>query len=412
MPRILTSAPGPASNTGGASRLVRRSILRALPDRLLLSVALSLTGLTACDDPTRPAGPSAGPSADAAAVISQRFIVRSLGTLGGIASWATDVNKHADVVGVACCPGSLRRSFLWRRGHGMTDLGSLGGDFTTATGINDRREVVGWGETVLGSFSFQAWLWSRAGGMVDLGTLGGLQASAYAINNRGEVVGSSESSEGELPAFLWRPGRGMQSLGTLGGAIPVAEAFDINDDSQVVGYSFTAEDNVHAFLWTPAGGMEDLGTLGGAFSVASGISETGEVVGTTEAFAVNMDRTVVGWSSVDATGVPRPFFWTPDEGMQALPVLGGTFGAAYSVNEFGHIVGELLTPGSHEATLWTPTPGPLRALQATERIAAPREMRRSLAPGNGRAAWCAARRQQLGGRLHTPIVVSRVCQDQ
>jgi probable HAF family extracellular repeat protein len=118
--------------------------------------------------------------------------------------------------------------------------------------------------------------------------------------------------------------------------------------------------------------MRSLGTLGGDVS---------------EAFGVNTDRTVVGYSGVDATGIPRPFFWTPDEGMQALPTLGDTFGVAYSLNEFGHIVGVLDTPDNgQQATLWTPTPGPLRAHQATEKITAPHEVSGSLAPGSGRAA--------------------------
>ena len=40
-----------------------------------------LTGLAACDDPTRPAEPSLTPPA--AAAVAQRFTIQNLGTLGG-----------------------------------------------------------------------------------------------------------------------------------------------------------------------------------------------------------------------------------------------------------------------------------------------------------------------------------------
>jgi len=46
--------------------------------------------------------------------------------------------------------------------------------------------------------------------------------------------------------------------------------------------------------------------------------------------------------------------------MQRLPTLGGKFGTAGYLNEFGQIVGTTATAqGAERATLWTPIDGPL-----------------------------------------------------
>ena len=45
--------------------------------------ACALTGLAACNDPTRPADPPATSPAAAVAAVEQQFTVRNLGTLGG-----------------------------------------------------------------------------------------------------------------------------------------------------------------------------------------------------------------------------------------------------------------------------------------------------------------------------------------
>ena len=45
--------------------------------------AWALTGLAACDDPTRPTDPPATSPAPAVAAVEQQFTVRNLGTLGG-----------------------------------------------------------------------------------------------------------------------------------------------------------------------------------------------------------------------------------------------------------------------------------------------------------------------------------------
>jgi probable HAF family extracellular repeat protein len=405
--------------------------------------AVVLTGLAACDDPTRPAEPSITPPTAAVAAVERQFTIRDLGTLGGTGSDGEGINEQGEVVGSADLLSGERRAFLWRRGQGMRSLGTLGGDRSFAEDINDRSEVVGLSGIRPGSNVVRAFLWSQARGMRGLGTLGGENSFANAINNRGEVVGSSEIRNEVFRAFLWRPGRGMRSLGTLGGANSFAR--DVNNATQVVGFSNLASGPVHAFLWTARRGMEDLGTLGGTRSFAFGISQRGEVVGfsTTDAagseeaflwtraggmrslgtlggqffnraFSVNTHRWVVGMSQPGDVGTNfLPFLWTPGGGMRRLPQpRPGSSGEANDLNEFGKIVGgSFITRPSGEAEfhalLWTPTAGPL-VVAPTDEAAAPEIAAPPGGPRDARTAWCALGRK-LGDWSRSGMAASKAC---
>jgi len=67
-----------------------------------------------------------------------------------------------------------------------------------------------------------------------------------------------------------------------------------------------------AFPWRRTDGLAPLGTLGGTYSRARAVNSKGQVVG----------------ESSDTSGPVRPFTWTPEGGMRALPLLsGGRYGA-------------------------------------------------------------------------------------
>jgi probable HAF family extracellular repeat protein len=144
---------------------------------------LTLMGVTACDEPTRPAETVVAPPA-AATAAARQFTVRNLGTLGGTLSEGRGINEQGEVVGFATLPSGNARAFLWRAGQGMRGLGTLGGASSEANGINDRSEVVGESLIRPGSAVFRAFLWSQDRGMRGLGTLGGELSVASAINNR------------------------------------------------------------------------------------------------------------------------------------------------------------------------------------------------------------------------------------
>ena len=215
-----------------------------------------------------------------------------LGTLGGAAGFAVDINSRGQVVGAARDGSGQLHAFRWQDGV-MTDLGTLPGHvLSVARGINRRGQAVGNSEAVetpsIGlcptnpapvQAQHRAVLWDDQG-MTDLGTLGGVFGLAKGINDRGQVVGSSSLANGEEHAFLWSEGV-MTDLGTLGGGYSLANR--INNRGRIVGLSKTSDEEVHAVLWQ-GGVMTDLNSLipadsGWVLVEATDINRYGEIVG-------------------------------------------------------------------------------------------------------------------------------------
>ncbi|NIN63843.1 MAG: hypothetical protein GTO63_03840, partial [Anaerolineae bacterium] len=80
----------------------------------------------------------------------------------------------------------------------IIDLGTLGGDASFAREINELGQAIGDSQTVTGEW--HAFLWTAEGGMMDLGTLGGDRSSVVAINDLGQVVGNSDTALGHQHA--------------------------------------------------------------------------------------------------------------------------------------------------------------------------------------------------------------------
>jgi probable HAF family extracellular repeat protein len=290
-----------------------------------------------------------------------------LGTLpGGYSSAPAWISSNGLVAGVSQNgefdpqePGSPTnypevRAVLWGYGQ-IIDLGTLEGGYESgASAVNSRGQVVGWaintvpdpnslffsGEEYnfydpIEQYQTRAFLWQN-GVMTDLGALGtGSDAWAQAINDKGQIVGISYTNttvntvgtgcgyqETLIPTedpFFWEKGE-MTDMGGLGGTC--GQPYFLSNSGQVVGSSDLPGDLAsHPFLWTKEEGMQDLGTLGGSSGSASMINDLGVVVGGTY---------LSGDSQLDA------FLW--DGKMHDLGALDGC-SYAFAVNKQRQVVG-------------------------------------------------------------------------
>lgn len=193
----------------------------------------------------------------------------------------------------------------------VTDLGELlGSSSSAAYGINDAGHVVGeYSHPV--DFQLHGFIYAD-GSTIDLGA-----GHARAINELDQVAGH------DAQAFIYDGGK-ITHLGTLGGA--TSSSLGLSDLGQVVGSSdMTGVTPDHAFLYD-GGSMIDLGTLGD-YTKGHGINASGLIVG--EALVGTFDQWAV------------PFYYDSSAPTPTMQQLSGVYqsGSARAVNEAGHVVG-------------------------------------------------------------------------
>jgi probable HAF family extracellular repeat protein len=320
------------------------------------------------------------------------YTLYGLGTLGGPASWAYDINDAGQIVGqgdtaISGEGGRVKQAFIGTK-DGIRGLfsetvrssakainsgGMVAGfkinnaflaDGNTAlfdfgTFPNDTVTLWGLGINKLGNVAGWDGFWEQTtggyGNKMFLGNLGGSFTRATSINDSDQIAGFSQNLSGSYRAFRWQRASGsgaMIDLNVLAGFVD-SYATRINNQGEVVGYSLKYEGDIpvaRACLWKNDGknSLIDLGTLGGDnYSEAHGVNDAGIVVG----------MSIAG-------GEERAFIWDPTNGMRDLtsllpPGSGWVLAAAYAVNNHGHIVGYGYKNGSTDPAAFLLVPPPV-----------------------------------------------------
>ena len=247
----------------------------------------------------------------------------SLGTLGGIVSFANGVSADGSViVGYSYSAGNATYRAFKYNGTAMIDLGTLGGTNSKAYGVSADGSVVVGESDIAGNAAPHAFKYT-GNTMADLGTLGGTNSVATGVSSDGSVIVGYSLNAGDAAyrAFKYT-GTAMADMGTLGGTY--SSAYGVSADGKViVGFSGTAGDAAnHAFKYIGTV-MTDLGTLGGTVSYANGVSADGSVI--------------VGRSSTAGNAAVHAFKYTGTT-MTNLGTLGGTHSEAYGVSADGKVI--------------------------------------------------------------------------
>jgi len=239
----------------------------------------------------------------------------------------------------------------------IIDLGTLGGDQSAAQSINDEGQIVGRAKKISGSEHATLFDPTGSGYNLDLGTLGYVPtpgpgpfpfqqpySGARSNNNNGQIVGWAKTSSGKGRAAIFdATGNGNNiNLGTLSHHSSSGAAA-INDNGQIVGacsyMSPWPEEHSHATLFDPTGSGNhiNLGTLGGDESAARFINDLGQIVGVAENSSGERHATLF-----DPTGNGNNIDLAPLDIASEV----------YSINDSGHIVGEIYKSGYWHATLF------------------------------------------------------------
>ena len=196
-------------------------------------------------------------------------VLSPLVSKGDTVAYAFTINDHGQAVGASglCSTTGLppvainntiaTHAVLWDKDGSITDLGSLGGAANVAGNINNRGEVVGTAQSPKDG-TVHVFLWTRQTGMLDYGAFPGAVATVapccHTLNDRGKIVGFTVEPANPYfgRAVIWQ-GKVPVDLNTLipkDSPLYLQAANSINDAGEIVGQGLI-NGETHAFLATP-----------------------------------------------------------------------------------------------------------------------------------------------------------------
>jgi probable HAF family extracellular repeat protein len=328
------------------------------------------------------------------------YKVHDLGTLGGIQSGASDINKSGQVAGYSTTASGLIHAFRTAPNSAINlltdDLGTLGGLYSAAQGINASGQVIGVSTDGTGAYlSFR----TAAGAAInpasdDLGSLGGIEPGGggsstrvRGIDDAGHAVGRSTAIGGFFHAFRTAANSPINpatdDLGDFGGG-QSSDAVSINKNGDIAGTYLPAVSGAYPIgVLLKGGTLTQIGGLG--FGGVGRVNDSDQVAisldmqasvwsnGTVTTFAppvsaaagINNSGQVVGYASA-GTPLYHAFLYTNgvrvDLNTLIPPNTGWTLVFANTINEAGQIAGQGQINGQFHAFRLDPVITPMDSI--------------------------------------------------
>jgi probable HAF family extracellular repeat protein len=266
-----------------------------------------------------------------------------LGTLGGLNSEATAINKAGLIVGNSQIASGYVHAFLFSN-NVMTDLGTLGGPNSYAIAINDSDQIVG--NSDLADGTSHAFLYV-AGVMTDLGAV-----SAVSINASGQILVSDSSFASVYSNGAMQP---LPLPQCNGSQFQYGAAYAMNDSGEVIGEAWAWYGGLLCddAILISGGQAKDIGfwVLPMGYSTAIAINGSGHILGKGWTYC---DRTVCDQEYTFLDGAVLFYAVSTPDSSGWSSLLGS------AINDAGQIagIGNNVNSSGQRAFLMTPIPLP------------------------------------------------------